>query len=75
MAQWEEQKKKKDLKELERQNALEKTEKFFKNLRKHLDTIKKHRNRDSDDPDYEGIRSIESLFNKIDEDYYKPVKT
>ena len=34
-----------------------------------------HRNRDSDDPDYEGIRSIESLFNKIDEDYYKPVKT
>ena len=48
---------------------------FFKNLRKHLDTIKKNRNRDSDDPDYEGIRSIENLFNKIDEDYYKPVKT
>ena len=37
--------------------------------------MQKHRNRDTDDPVYEGIRSIKNLFNKIDEDYYKPVKT
>ena len=71
----EEQEKKQYLKESEKKNALKKTEKFFKNLRKYLGTIKKHHSHNSDDPDYEGIRSIEDLFNKIDEVYYKPVKT
>ena len=71
----EEREKKQHLKELVKENALKKTKKFLKTLRKHLDTIKKHRNHYSDDPDYEEIKSIENLFNKIDEDYYKPVKT
>ena len=30
---------------------------------------------DHDEPDYEGIRDIENLFNEINEDYHKPVKT
>ena len=71
----EEREKKQHLKELVKENALKKAKKFLKTLRKHLDTIKKHRNHYSDDPDYEEIKSIENLFNKIDEDYYKPVKT
>ena len=29
---------------------------------------------DHDDPNYEEIRDIENLFNKIMEDHYKPVK-
>ena len=29
---------------------------------------------DKDDQDYKGIRYIENLFNKIDENYYKPIK-
>ena len=72
----EEQEKKQHIKGLEKKECFKKDQKvFFKDLRKYLDTIKKRRNRDSDDPDYEGIRGIENLFNKIDEDYYKPVKT
>ena len=27
-----------------------------------------------DDQDYKGIRYIESLFNKVNDDYYKPIK-
>ena len=30
---------------------------------------------DHDDPNYKGIRNIENVFNEINEDYYKPVKT
>ena len=30
---------------------------------------------DYDDPDYKGIRDIENLFDEINEDYYKSVKT
>ena len=34
-----------------------------------------HRYRDNDDLDYKGIRQIENLFNEINDDYYKPIKT
>ena len=71
----EEQEKKQRLKELEKKNTLKRTKKFFKNLRKHLNAIKKHGDRDNDDQDYKGLRSIDNLFNKIDEDCCKPVKT
>ena len=30
---------------------------------------------DHDDPDYEGIRDIENLFDEISENYYKPIET
>ena len=35
---------------------------------------KREKYNDHDDPDYYGIRDIENLFNKIDEDYLKPIK-
>ena len=34
-----------------------------------------HHYRDNDDPDYKGIRQIENLFDEINEDCYKPIKT
>ena len=43
-------------------------------MKESLNISKKHRDRDNDDPDYKRLRSIENLFNKIDEDYYKPKK-
>ena len=59
-----------------KKNTLKRTEKFLKNLGEHVNTIKKHLDRDNDDPDYKGLRKIESLFSKVDEeDYYKPVKS
>ena len=42
-------------------------------MKEDLNILQKYCN--DDDPDYKGIRSIEHLFNKIDEDYYKSVKT
>ena len=57
---WEEQEKKQHTKEL-------------KKIKKPLEKLKK--SHDRDDQDYKGIRYIENLFNKIDEDYYKPIKT
>ena len=39
-----------------------------------LNRLEKHRYLDNDDLDYKGIKQIENLLNKIDEDYYKPIK-
>ena len=47
--------------------------KELKKIKKSLEKLKKYH--DKDDQDYKGIRYIENLFNKIDEDYYKPIKT
>ena len=47
--------------------------KELKKIKKSLENFKKYH--DKDDQDYKGIRYIENLFNKIDEDYYKPIKT
>ena len=39
-----------------------------------LNKKEKYRYHDRDDPDYYGIRDIESLFGKVDEeDYCKPI--
>ena len=54
---------------------LKKVEKFLKKLEENFDGFKKHRYRDNDDLDYKGIRQIENLFDEINEDYYKPIKT
>ena len=62
----EEQEKKQHLKELEKKNTLKRTEKSLGNLGKHLNTIKKHRDRDNDDPHYKGLRKIEKLFGEVD---------
>ena len=43
-----------------------------KSLEKLLENSKNYHNRD--DQDYKEIRHIENLFNKIDENHYKPIK-
>ena len=40
-----------------------------------INWLEMHRYHDNDDLDYKGIRQVENLFNEIDEDYYKPIKT
>ena len=54
---------------------LQKAEEFFKKLKEDLNRLEKHQYNDNEDLDYKGIRQIENLFDKIDEDYYKPIKT
>ena len=49
---------------------------FLKKLEeKDFNRLEKHHYRSNDDLDYKGIRQIENLFNEIDEDYYKLIKT
>ena len=50
----------------------EEIEEYLTELEEELNTREKYNDRD--DPDYYGIREIENLFNKIDEDYYEPIK-
>ena len=47
--------------------------KELKKIKKILENFKKYP--DKDDQDYKGIRYIEHIFNEIDEEYYKPIKT
>ena len=54
---------------------LQKSQKYFKKLKEDLNRLEKHQYNDNEDLDYKGIRQIENLFDKIDEDYYKPIKT
>ena len=55
---------------------LRNTEEFLKDLRENLNKLKKHRYNIIDDVDYKGIKEIENLFNKINEEYYfEPIKT
>ena len=57
---------------------LQKAEEFFKKLKEDLNRLEKHQYNDNEDLDYigyKGIRQIENLFDKIDEDYYKPIGT
>ena len=37
--------------------------------------MERYQYNDNEDHDYKGIRQIENLFNEINEDYYKPIKT
>ena len=46
---------------------------FFE-LEKSCSRFRKNGNRDQDDIEYRGIRDVGNLFDKIDEDYYKPIK-
>ena len=55
---------------------LQKAEEFLKKLKEDLNRLEKYQYNDNEDQDYKGIRQIENLFNKInEEDYYKPIKT
>ena len=55
---------------------MKKAEDFFKKLKEDLNRLERHQYDDNEDLDYKGIRQIENLFDKIDdEDYYKPIKT
>ena len=83
------EKKDKHLKELEKNETkiyqrekkhytkeLKKVEEFLKKLVKEdFSRLKKYHYRHDDDSDYKGIREIENLFDEINEDYYKPIKT
>ena len=53
--------------------ALLKSEQSLAELCNKVEETKKYP--DHDHLDYEGIRDIENLFDEINEDYYKPVKT
>ena len=67
----------KKLYEIENQKNLSKLEKEETQdilLNQQEFSIKKNRYHDRDDPVYYGIRGIENLFDKVDEeDYYKPI--
>ena len=67
----------KKLYEIENQKNLSKLEKEETHdilLNQQEFSIKKNRYHDRDDPGYYGIRGIENLFDKVDEeDYYKPI--
>ena len=55
---------------------LQKAEEYLKKLKEDLNKLKRHRYNIIEDIDYKGIKEIENLFNKInEEDYYKPIKT
>ena len=57
---------------------LKKVEEDFKKKileKEDFSRLKKHHYRHNDDSDYKGIREIENLFDEINEDYYKPIKT
>ena len=41
----------------------------------YLNRLEKYQYHDSDDLDYKGIRQTENLFDEINEDYYKPIRT
>ena len=49
------------------------TEENLFELEKSLSRLRKYY--DYNDTEYRGIRDIRNLFNGIDEDYYKPVRT
>ena len=51
------------------------TEEFFKKLEEDINRLENHCYHDNNDLDYKGIREMEILFDEIDEDYYKPIKT
>ena len=48
----------------------------FKKLKEEdLNRLEKHQHHGNDGLDYKGMRQIENLFNEINEDYYRPIKT
>ena len=49
---------------------LQEYEEFFKKLKENLNRLERHQHSDNEDLEYKGIRHIEKLFNKINEDYY-----
>ena len=67
---------KKEKQEKKHTKKLQKAEEFLKDLKENLNKLKRHRYNIIDDIDYKGIKEIENLFNKInEEDYYEPIKT
>ena len=69
----EEKKVKKYQEEQEKKQHAKELKKIKKSLEKLQENFEKYHNKD--DQDYKGIRYIENLFNKIDEDYHKSIKT
>ena len=56
--------------------SLKKLEGYLKKLKEDLNKLKRHWYNAIEDIDYKGIKEIENLFNKInEEDYYEPIKT
>ena len=62
----------KTLKNRYTQEIIDTEENLFE-LEKSLSRLRKYY--DYNDTEYRGIRDIRNLFNGIDEDYYKPVRT
>ena len=59
--------KKKRVKELKKKKISIKTKKFLEKMIGNLIVLKQYR--DYDYPDYKGIRDVENLFGKVNEDY------
>ena len=62
----------KALKNCYTQEIIDTEENLFE-LEKSLSRLRKYY--DYNDTEYRGIRDIRNLFNDIDEDYYKPIRT
>ena len=54
---------------------LQEAEEFLKELKEDLIRLKRYQYNNNKDLDYKRIIEIENVFDKIDEDYYKPIKT
>ena len=55
---------------------MKKVEKLLKKLKEEdLNRLEKHQYNDNDDLEYKRKRQMEHLFDKINENYYKPIKT
>ena len=55
---------------------LKKAGKFLEKLNEEdLNRLEKHQYNENDDLDYKEIKQIENLFDEINEDYHKPIKT
>ena len=70
-----------DLKELEQKNSStkqderKKVEESLNKTKENINRLEQYRYHDNDDVDYKGISDLEILFDEINRDYYKPIKT
>ena len=54
---------------------LQKIKEFLKKLKEDLNRLENYQYNDNEDLDYRRIRQVENLFDKINKDYCKPIKT
>ena len=60
---------------LTKQEERKEVEESVKERKENINKLEQYCYHDNDNLDYKGIKQIENLFNKINNDYYKPIKT